>query len=157
MWRERGRTIWLRTRVSAVILAAFGSLLLVGAGTASASATSCAFYGDGIKGMVRNGQFCGSIAGYSTRIDSVKGNFGTTIPGRNVVCNPSMKIDVYTRWSQWVSWRQGAQRGGCYWGTWNSAPSFGVNWDFPAAHGGYALISLQDSGRTVTQVRINLA
>lgn len=134
-----------------------GALALVAAGSlasaapAAADSTKCAFYGTGIKGLVRNGSFCGTITGTGTTVNRVLGNFGTTIPGRDVVCNPSIKIDVYDRWGNWLTWRQGAQKLGCFYGTYNSVPTMGVYQSFPAAKYGSIRVTLQSSGMPVAE------
>lgn len=134
--------------MAAVVLA--GGSITLNPATAGATSTKCAFYGDGIKGLVRNGQFCATVVGSGTRVDRVTANFGTTIPGRNKVCNPSIKIDVYNKYGKWVTWRQGAQKSGCAWGTWNSVRTLTVNANFPSAKGGFVRVSLQHYGSTVT-------
>lgn len=144
-----GRSNSLVRRLLGAILAL---LVVVGVGvgtasSASANSTTCAWYGMGIKYGVRNGSFCGTINGSGTYIWSISGNFGTTIPGPDMMCNPSMKMDVYDRYGRWITWRQGPQKGGCYVGTFNWLPSIPVQWDFPQADGGSVRVALQSYGQ----------
>lgn len=121
------------------------------ASPASASSTKCSFYGTGISGLVRNGQFCSTVNGSRSWVSSVSGNFGTTIPSLDKVCNPSIKIDVYDRFGRWTTWRQGSQKIGCSWGTWNSVNTLNANLNAPC--NGYILVSLQSYGSTVSTNR----
>jgi hypothetical protein len=122
-------------------------------GTASASSTGCTWYGHGIKWGVSDGSFCGGINGSGTYVNYVAGNFGETIVGLDVLCNVSIKVDFYNNWGQWYGWRQGAQMGGCYWGSFNWAPTIPVySWVQP----GYARISLQSYGATVAAVNLDI-
>src|SRR5262245_24097472 len=94
---------------SALVGAGLAGAVVTGAvlpaSPASAGATQCAGYGVGVKGPIRNGTFCVALDGSGTYIRSVKGgNFGTVIPGVDRVCNPSMKIDIYNRYGQWLAW-----------------------------------------------------
>jgi hypothetical protein len=136
--------------VAAALLAAVSFCLLF-AGPAAASSTKCAWYGTGIKYGVRNGSFCSTVNGSGTYVQTVTGNFGTTIAGLDATCNPSIKVDFYNRSGGWIGWRQGGQRGGCFPWAFNSVPTIGVWADFPAARGGSARVSLQSYGRTIVE------
>lgn len=142
--RGRGRALG---GVLVVLLTTLASLLIL-AGPASAGSTSCVMYGDGIKYGVRNGQFCSTVHGSGTWVSSVTGSFGTTIPYRNQICAPSMKVDFYDNYGNWKGWRQGPRAGGCYPHTWNTPPAIPVNTWVPA---GRARITLQEGGRTVQE------
>lgn len=134
------------------ILALLGTMLamlavtLVAAPAAHAASTNCAFYGTGISSGVRNGQFCATVGGSGTNVDRITGNFGASWPGRDQVCNPSIKMDVYDKWGNWITWRQGDQTPGCFWGTWNAVKPINVYWSFPQAAGGYVKVTLQHYG-----------
>ncbi|MFI7284126.1 hypothetical protein ACIBOV_28090 [Micromonospora chersina] len=133
----------------AMILLALGITTVVNPAPASASATSCVFYGAMLNTGVHNGQFCGSVNGSGTYINYVTGSFGATIPGVDVVCNPSIKLDVFDRYDRWIASRQGSQKWGCFYGTWNSVNSISVYWGFPQADGGRLYVTLQSSGSRV--------
>lgn len=146
---EVRRSVARRVVMIMTALALAGGAIGVLPDAASATSTKCAFYGTGVKGVIKNGQFCATVHGSGTRIDRVTGNFGSTLPGLDSVCNPSIKIDVYNRYGQWVTWRQGTQRSGCSWGTWNWVNTLNVNASFPSASGGYVRVTLQSYGRSV--------
>lgn len=106
----------------------------VGVSTPSAApnrattAYKCAFFGAGIKGPVRNGQFCATVAGTRLFVSSVTGSFGFVVPWLNQVCLPSMKIDFYDASGRWYSWQPGGRRSGCYGaGAIISVPSITLN------------------------------
>src|SRR5262245_39053788 len=99
---------------------------VIDAEPASATSTKCAYYGMGLKWGVRNGQFCDTVHGSRAYISQVSGNFGTTLWGPDGICRPSMKIDIYDRWGNWKAWRQGPQRSGCFYGTFNVVPTINV-------------------------------
>lgn len=137
-------------------------LLLVGflfatAGPAAASSTKCASYGTGIRYGVRNGSFCSTVNGYDTYVETVTGNFGTTITGLDQICNPSMKMDVYDRWGNWVAWRQGGQLSGCYPWAVNYLPTISVWWNFSQARCGFVKVTLQSYGGYVAENHHGLA
>ncbi|MFP5318596.1 MAG: hypothetical protein ACLGI2_09905 [Acidimicrobiia bacterium] len=125
--------------------------IVVGMEPASASSTKCAFYGRGIQGAVRNGQFCSTVHGSGTSISTVTSSFGQSWPVGDHICNPSIKMDVYDRWGKWITWRQGPQKTGCFWGTWESTRAIPVSWSFPQAANGSVRVTLQRSGATVAE------
>lgn len=131
--------------------------LFVTATPAAASSYKCAAYGVGIKYGVRNGSFCDTVHGSGTYVETVTGTFGAKIFGLDQVCNPSMKMDVYDRWGNWITWRQGAQRSGCFPGAVNTLPTISVWWDFPQARCGYVKVTLQSYGNYVAENRHGLA
>lgn len=141
--------------VTRTLLTTFIAVVMVisvnwaGPGMAHASSTTCVMYGDGLKGPVRNGSFCASVAGYGLYIDHVSGTFGTTIPGLNRVCNPSLRLEVMDRKGNVITTRDGAQAIGCSWGSFNRPPELEVEWSFPAADEGFARVSLLDSGSRI--------
>lgn len=152
----------MRRKLLSILTAGLMALgVFVGVGVvnppaAEASATSCSFFGTGLRGVIRNGQFCGSVNGWGTYINSVSGSFGSSIPIRDGVCNPSLRLQVFDRWGTLITTRYGRQAIGCSWGSWNYPPSFSVQWDFPQARYGRAEVALLDSGREVTRVRMSL-
>jgi len=150
----------LTRRVAILLIALLGAVAtpvtqMVTAIPASASATICTGYGITIHLGVRNGAFCADVNGSGTNINYVGGNFGTTIPGIDRVCNPSIKLDVFDRWDHWVASRQGSQRSGCSWGSYNFVNNIPVYWNFPQANGGKLYVTLQSSGTKVATVSFN--
>ena len=127
------------------------SVLFAGAEPASASSTKCSFYGHGLSWGVQNGQFCSNVNGSGTYISTVTASFGQSWPIGDQVCNPSIKIDVYDRWGNWITWRQGPQKTGCYWGTWESTHRISVWWSFPRAAYGRVRVTLQQYGWPVAE------
>jgi hypothetical protein len=151
--REHAGRILARLRGLVVVAGIVAALAAIAAPTASASSTGCTWYGHGIKYGVSNGSFCGGINGSGTYVNSVNGNFGQTIAGLDVVCQPSLKVDFYDNWGRWYAWRGGAQRNGCFYGAFNTLPSIGV-WSNMRA--GYARISLLSYGSTVAVVQLGI-
>lgn len=58
---------------------------------------------DGIRYGVRSGQFCGTLNGYGTCVQTITNSLGQTIPFRNQVCAPSIKVDFCDSWGRWKS------------------------------------------------------
>jgi hypothetical protein len=145
---QSGRVQSFAVAVALLAVLAFSLLL---AGTAAASSTKCAWYGTGIKYGIRNGSFCSTVNGSGTYVQTVTGNFGTTIAGLDAICHPSIKVDFYNRSGGWIGWRQGGQRGGCVPWAFNSVPTIGVWADFSAARGGSARVTLQSYGRSIAE------
>ncbi len=140
-----------------VVLGVIGGSTVAITGVAEASASGCTYYGSGLRGPIRNGQYCSGVNGSGTYINFVPtGSFGASVPFVNNLCNPSQRLAVYDRWGRLVATRQGGQLTGCSWGTWNSVPGIGVYWSFPAAAYGFVLVTLQDSGRDVATVKFGL-
>ena len=155
-----------RARASASLCSAIGrrtrALLAVGAvvalaaiavPTASAGATGCTWYGHGIKYGVSNGSFCGGVAGAGTYVKSVSGNFGQTIAGLDVVCQPSLKVDFYDSQGKWYAWRQSSQMNGCFWTAFNALPTIPV---WSPMQAGYARISLMSYGWSVASINLGI-
>lgn len=154
--RARGRRM---IGIIAALVTAFGGSVAL-APTASATSSSCAMWGHGIRWGVQNGQFCTTLNGSGTWVSDITGNYSFVVPGIDQVCNPQMKVDFFNAYGQYIGVTRygGISQWGCInWGNWGwGLPSIPVYLNMPSTAYGYARISLLSWGSPVAIIRIQI-
>jgi hypothetical protein len=139
-------------RISAMSLTGLLATLGMALGSFSpvgASATGCSWWGGGNVGgyYVPTAQYCFSISGSGTRVNSTSGSYNS--PWGNV-CNWREVVSFYNSNGQNYKTIVGSTHYGCWRANWESLPINGT------AQKGYVVGQLQTNGQRLTEVRHNI-